>query len=876
MSDNGLVPPEQLIADGVLQRCGTTRKPQSKDGAYIIHPDSPYSLWWENHATGESDTYSEQTAQTLTPAERKAQAERIARDKQKRVEQTAIRYATAAQKAQAEFATLPDATDSNPYLLRKGVPALGNVRAKGDVLVIPLTNAAGNISSLQYIQADGAKLFLEGGLKRGCFFNIPAKDNNEQAPLLIAEGYATAASLHLATKYQSVVAFDAGNLTPVAQALRTQYPRREIIICADNDVPSKLNPVNTGVKAAKKAAEDIDATLAICPTLNGGKADFNDLHQARGLDAVRSCIEDARATATEQTTASPIQTEKAAPPSKTELRYGFETRTSGLWYVQYKEDGTTNDTWLCSPLHVLGRTRDADSNSWGLLLEWHDQDGKTHTWAMPISLLYGNDISPVIARLTDEGLKANIMPSAKRQICQYLATHDTQVPVLCVNTTGWHDGRFILNKNTIEAPDHQGKSERVVFQSATARNPYTVKGTLEAYQNSIGAWARGNSRIMFAICASLSATLLYDTRMENGGFNFVGGSSTGKTTALYIGASVWGNPQEYMYTWRATDNALEGLSCLHNDAALCLDELGQAPAKIVGEAIYMLGNGKGKGRAKQDGTAKTVKSWRTVILSTGEKSIAEKIAAEGGKVNAGQEVRFVDIPADAGAGLGIFEDLHGFERANAFALALKQAATTQYGHLAQEFIRRLIRKECIAEEIQNILEYGTLSLCSDPQADGQVQRVARRFMLAATAGEYAAECGLLPWSRGEAIQAAKQCFNAWIEQRGGTGAQEDNALLGQVMLFIEKHGQSRFQDLSALDTVCANRAGFRQKTDEGTLYYILPQCFKDEVCHDADAIKAAKLLADTGLLKREGRNFTWKLPKFTDLGRPRCYVLLFR
>jgi putative DNA primase/helicase len=405
-----------------------------------------------------------------------------------------------------------------------------------------------------------------------------------------------------------------------------------------------------------------------------------------------------------------------------------------------------------------------------------------------------------------------------------------------------------------------------------------MAGTLDGWRDAVGAWARDNSRLMLALSASLAAPLLEVAGQESGGFNWTGQSSTGKTTALVAAGSVWGKGASsggYVQNWRATSNGLEGLAALHSDAALCLDEIGQAPVRTIMEAAYMLANGMGKARASQDGSARKALSWRCMVLSTGEKGLAEKIAEEGGRVQAGQAVRLIDVPADAGAGLGLFENLHGHTSAQAFADAIKQAAMTHYGHAARAFIEAIIQnRQEVVTDLHAFLAGGLSLLCPD-DASGQVQRVARRFLLCAAAGEMAAEWGLLPWEKGEALQAVKSCFDAWLALRGGSGAAEDTAILEQAMLFLEQHGQSRFQDVDRPDAVCIQRVGFRRSTHEGVEYMILPESFRAEVCKGFNSQRAAKLLLEKGLLLSEGRNLMRKsavaLPGY---GRKRCYTIL--
>ena len=296
---------EHVEADGVLHRCGTTDKPRGKDGAYRIHLDDPACCWWKNWITGDEGSRSTKPAKDLSPAERKALRERIAAARKAAEEEQATRWAASAKLARAIWKRAGSASDAHPYLQRKGVPALGGIRQRefrGVVeLLLPVLDASGTLVSLQRIlpekPAEGPdKLFLKGGKMAGGYFPIPAKDGDKGGPLLIAEGYATAASLHLATGHACLVAFNAGNIEDVSRMARDKYPDREIILCADNDCETMKEGKtwNPGVEAATKAAQAIGAKLAVCPALDGAKADFNDLHTARSLEAVRQVVEEAR------------------------------------------------------------------------------------------------------------------------------------------------------------------------------------------------------------------------------------------------------------------------------------------------------------------------------------------------------------------------------------------------------------------------------------------------------------------------------------------------------------------------------------------------------------------------------------------------------
>jgi putative DNA primase/helicase len=190
---------------------------------------------------------------------------------------------------------------NHPYLERKQIPAVGvrfgpDERGFGPCLVIPLRTSGGVLTSLQFIYPDGSKRFLPGGAKKGAFHILGEIEPN--SPLYLAEGYATAASLYLATGRPVVVAFDAGNLAAVAGALRQSYPTVQLVIAADNDHwkaddigPDGHPKGNTGVIKAMAVARQYGTRLAV-PDFTGldsreRPTDFNDLARLAGLAEVK-------------------------------------------------------------------------------------------------------------------------------------------------------------------------------------------------------------------------------------------------------------------------------------------------------------------------------------------------------------------------------------------------------------------------------------------------------------------------------------------------------------------------------------------------------------------------------------------------------------
>lgn len=245
-----------VIADGVLHRYRVDGdKAGSSNGWYVLHLDeNPFGAFgsWK---TGQSETWSPAAAATMTAAERQALAARMAAAKLARdVEQAAVQM-SARQRAHDLWEKAKPADGCHAYLVKKGVPAYG-LKLLRQQLVVPLRDVDGVLHSLQFIAGDGRKTFLTGGRKRGCYHAI----GKPAAALCICEGYATGATIYQVTGNATAVAFDAGNLQPVARALRQKFPRLTLVIAADNDTETPGNP---GVTAAQAAARAVGGVLAV-------------------------------------------------------------------------------------------------------------------------------------------------------------------------------------------------------------------------------------------------------------------------------------------------------------------------------------------------------------------------------------------------------------------------------------------------------------------------------------------------------------------------------------------------------------------------------------------------------------------------------------
>ncbi|MNQ82670.1 hypothetical protein D3C85_977250 [compost metagenome] len=375
-------------------------------------------------------------------------------------------------------------------------------------------------------------------------------------------------------------------------------------------------------------------------------------------------------------------------------------------------------------------------------------------------------------------------------------------------------------------------------------------------------------------CA-FAAPLLSLIGVEGGGFHLKGESTDGKTTVMMAAASVYG-PEAFAHTWRATGNAIEGIASRRNDALLCLDEIKEVDGREAGLVAYMLANGQGKGRSRQDGELRERKQWRLLFLSTGELSLEDHAEQAGQRTFAGMEIRTIQIPSDTGKH-GAFEELHGMTDGRQFADTLRERLQSQHGTAFRAYVEALANdlnghSAWMKGEIRRLITTMT------PEGAGnQVGRAINRFALVAAAGELATRIGITGWQLGEATKAARICLDAWLADRGHLGNQEDAATLRQIRQFFTAYQYSRFADWDDPNHRPAQMVGYRKnpKTDdESVIFYVLPEGWK-EITRGRDYRKAAKLALQVGWVVKAPPGKTQALIRLPCVNnRPsRVYVL---
>jgi putative DNA primase/helicase len=251
--------PKSLIADGGLHRCAANGdKVGKQSGWYVLHLDGLPAGVYGDWRTGHSERWQHDNGRPIDEATRERLAKAVAKATAQRERERAKSRLAAQQVARDRWRRAVPAEVAHPYLHRKGVGVHG-LRQLGDRLLVPMRDSSGTLWAVQSITPEGEKRFLRGARKRGLYHAIGPQ---VESVLCIAEGYATAASILEATGYPVAVAFDCGNLLPVARTLRGKFPRARFIVCADNDMATaERTGRNPGIEAATLAAKAVGGVV---------------------------------------------------------------------------------------------------------------------------------------------------------------------------------------------------------------------------------------------------------------------------------------------------------------------------------------------------------------------------------------------------------------------------------------------------------------------------------------------------------------------------------------------------------------------------------------------------------------------------------------
>ncbi len=476
----------------------------------------------------------------------------------------------------------------------------------------------------------------------------------------------------------------------------------------------------------------------------------------------------------------------------------FRVDAGGVYSIRKYKDQKTNE-WkdddpvkICERLDVLGKTKNADGEQWGRVILFADGDGDKHRLTISMGEVYGGgaglsqklgEVGLVVRDFTTRG---NMAPINRYLNAFPLADLPT---IKTVDCGGWSDESyscFLYAGGCIRAV----KGDVAELGANVPAPRIKTRGNLAEWQKWLNGIAPYSARISFGVLVSLAAPLLSVYGDSSRLFHFFGPSSTGKSTAAKVAATVWGTADEFVNSWDVTKRAPAALAKRFSGFPLIFDEL-----KVAGEMIkdvsYILSSGKDRARCDRYGNVIIGKTWSLYAISSGEGSLAEikqqNLKGVAAEVATGELVRFIDIPALANPETpenGVFEFLpDDVKDDDASAALTKRKAWIDsftlrppfYGTAGTAFVENLERDIAatgVAEfrdaAQKRVSEFSAAFNAKTPTT----ARVLTAFGIVALAGELATQYGVLPWAPGDATRIASQIFNAW---KGAANTLEDRA-----------------------------------------------------------------------------------------------------
>jgi putative DNA primase/helicase len=405
----------------------------------------------------------------------------------------------------------------------------------------------------------------------------------------------------------------------------------------------------------------------------------------------------------------------------------------------------------------------------------------------------------------------HLVPGKVRQLINFLQCKLPHDRFLAVYKSGWLDSKWVFIHNDWIAGNIVEKVKFIGDQATTCSTKLFQSGTLDEWKSNIAEPLIGNSFAIFAVIFAFIGPLLKILGVDGGGIHYFGSSSVGKTTALQLSSSVFGNgispsvnaDDSFIKQWNVTSNAIEAIAAMRTDLLTPLDEVGLYSGRDLGGDLYLLAGGRGKGTLDSQRRLRPVRTWRGNVFSTGEMTMAEAIERRGGHVNAGMLVRLIDIPVT-----NILPNPPEGVTPADFSNQLKLNCSMYYGTAGREFISYLVDnlrenpEPIIAALRQTLVEY-TRAL-TPLNATPLQERALRRFAAIKLAGHAAVEAEILPYTIEEVDHCINDVVSAWMQSCNTTTDVQRAIIRLQDFLLVHGNSLPSFYDMQT-----RNPKGFR-------------------------------------------------------------------
>ncbi|CAB5587824.1 TPA: DUF927 domain-containing protein [Escherichia coli] len=425
-----------------------------------------------------------------------------------------------------------------------------------------------------------------------------------------------------------------------------------------------------------------------------------------------------------------------------------------------------------------------------------------------------------------------------------------------LTTTGWHGDAYVMpDGSIISAKPAHGMIVRLSSRADEHAN-VDAAGTASDWREHVAPLVAGNTVMTLALGAALAGPLLPLLGVRGFGLHFWGGTSKGKTTALYVASSVMGHPDKREYSWDMTPLALGIMAAFNNHALLALDEIKQAKGREMARAIYGVFNGKNRAQGDKDGGLREQLRWNTMLLSTGELTVDRHISlALGEDIDAGALIRLLNVKYQEPV------NLHGSANGKEFADRIKSLTHKYYGAFGRSWISALAKNPAKTQEIYTSAKSRWDAITS--QYDhGAFARAGGHFAVIETALKLAS-LKALPLSVEDIERSVEDGFSQWLSgyTSDASLSHEDSGVIERaesVLAQVGKFPPAKMQKFAPLP----NGEVWGYSDDDTGHVYVLPEVFRQRIAGNMDATDAAKLLESIGMLEsaqhKQKRRYVWQ------------------
>lgn len=557
-----------------------------------------------------------------------------------------------------------------------------------------------------------------------------------------------------------------------------------------------------------------------------------------------------------------------------EVRQHSDGFQNGLFLFEYGEKGE-KQSFLSSAFEVIGLGVDEEEeNEHYTLLKWQAIGNQLDT----IEALPNADLGTGEGwkQLTKKGLELSFRGNLRLELAEYIQNEARKAQRCTVSSkSGWSNGAYIMPNGDIIGEQRNGKPLFLRIKSEKARF-YTVKGSLKEWQDNIARYAEGNSMIFLSIACALAAPLIHILGTSSFGFHLYAKSSKGKTASTKLGATLYGNGNETISSWKGTDNGIINEAVSHNDGLLVMDELTQIDPKTGKDIAYAIFNGEDKTRAKAEGGNRQKKNWNVLVISTGEKDLETQLGEYGIKVKAGELVRLINIPFEN------YQNFHEFEgpgldesdsSAN-FVNRLEINSTKFYGVAGRNWIQYLSENpEIIRKNYDSYVAHWLAKVPRNKNAKAtQIIRISKNFAVL----HAACKCSqfITNWSDELIDEMLQHIFSLWIEVNGVEDI--ENRKIERLLdeFLVTNLGRFNRKDRNGFLIEAERPVGaFIDERDGGPHYFIYPEAIRI-IFPDFEEKMVLKVLEEKGrLVKKEKERKLTTMPTDYIRAKKRAYFI---